>query len=126
MYRNIFSFPGVSFDSDRLLLAKSFYKAMAELVLPPLRFRKFGFFNFFVTNISPSIFASKLYSNDIISTLPSTPEIKENFSNIGVQFDTKLVMFSHLSAVFSVGWARAYDNNMENISYDEWMISLKF
>jgi len=126
MYRNIFSFPGVSFDSDRLLLAKSFYKAMAELVLPPLRFRKFGFFNFFVTNISPSIFASKLYSNDIISTLPNNPEIKENFSNIGIQFDTKLVMFSHLSAVFSVGWARAYDNNMDNMSYDEWMISLKF
>ena len=126
MYRSIFSFPGVSFDSDRLLLAKSFYKVMAELVLPPVRFRKFGFFNFFVTNISPSIFTSKLYSNDIISSLPNTPEIRENFSNIGAQLDTKLVIFSHLSAVLSVGWARAYDNNMNNISYDEWMISLKF
>ena len=126
MYRSIFSFPGVSFDSDRLLLAKSFYKFMGELILPPLRFRKFGFFNFFVTHISPSVFASKLVSNDIISTLPNTPEIKENFSNIGIQFDTKLVMFSHLSSVLSVGWARAYDNNKNNFSYDEWMISLKF
>ena len=73
-----------------------------------------------------SIFTSKLYSNDIISSLPNTPEIRENFSNIGAQLDTKLVMFSHLSAVLSVGWARAYDNNMNNKSYDEWMISLKF
>ena len=31
MYRGIFSFPGVSYDSDRLLLAKSFYKVMGEL-----------------------------------------------------------------------------------------------
>ncbi len=126
MYRSPFSFPGISYDSDRLLRAKSFYKVMTELVLPPLRFRKFGFFNFFVTHISPSIFASRLSSNDIISTLPNSPQIKENFSNIGIQFDTKLVMFSHLSSVLSVGWARAFDNNSNNKSYDEWMISLKF
>ena len=71
---------------------------MGELNLPPLRFRKFGFFNFFVTNISPSVFASKLVSNDVITTLPNSPEIKENFSNIGIQFDTNFVMFSHLSS----------------------------
>ena len=123
MYRSTFSFPGVSFNSKRLLLAKNFYKAMGELVLPPLRFRKFGFFNFFVTNITPSVFSSILISKDV---LPNNMEINENFSNIGVQLDTKLVIFSHLSAVLSVGWAKAFDNNVDNKTYEEWMISLKF
>ena len=127
MYRGIFSFPGISFDSDRILIAKRFFKTMIELVMPPIRYRKLGFFNFFATNTTPSIFMGRLFSYDYISTLPGTPEIRENFSNIGVQLDTKLVMFSHLSAVFSVGWARAFDNNkIYNKSYDEWMISLKF
>ena len=127
MYRGIFSFPGISFDSDRILIAKRFFKTMIELVMPPIRYRKLGFFNFFATNTTPSIFVGKLFSYDYISTLPGTPEIRENFSNIGVQLDTKLVMFSHLSAVFSVGWARAFDNNIYyDKSYDEWMISLKF
>ena len=126
MYRSTFSFPGISYDSERLLLAKNFFKTMGELILPPLRFRKFGFFNFFITNITPSVFTSILISKDVISSLPNRPEINENFSNIGVQLDTKLVMFSHLSAVLSVGWARAFDNNLDNKSYDEWMVSLKF
>ena len=130
MYRSPFSFPGITYDSDRLLIAKNFFKTMAELVLPPIRFRKFGFINFFVTNLNPSIFVSRLFANDVLppgSLLINRVEIKEKFSNIGVQLDTKLVMFSHLSAVFSVGWARAFDNNsISNKYYDELMISLKF
>ena len=35
-------------------------------------------------------------------------------------------MFSHLSSTLSFGWARAFDNNMDNKYYDEWMVSLKF
>jgi len=125
MYRSTFSFPGVSYDSDKILIAKSFFKSMVELVLPPIRYRKLGFFNFFATYSNPSIFGGVLFSNDY-NEYYSDPNIRESFSNIGIQLDTKLVMFSHLSATFSFGWARAFDNNVDNTSYDEWMISLKF
>ena len=43
-----------------------------------------------------------------------------------MQLDTRLVMFSHLSATLSIGWARAYDLENDSKSYDEWMLSLKF
>jgi hypothetical protein len=107
---------------------------MVELVLPPIRYRKLGFFNFFATYSSPSIFAGVLLAKDYneyksyeyTGNYSDDPNIKESFSNIGIQLDTKLVMFSHLSATFSFGWARAFDHNVDNTSYDEWMISLKF
>jgi hypothetical protein len=124
MYRSTFSFPGVSYDSGKALIAKSFFKSTVELVLPALRYRKLGFFNFFATYSHPSIFAGVLFSNDYNGT--TDVERKESFSNIGFQIDTKLVMFSHLSSTLSFGWARAFDNNIDNKYYDEWMISLKF
>ena len=92
--------------------------------MPALRYRKLGFFNFFATYSHPSIFAGVLFSNDYNGT--TDVERKESFSNIGFQIDTKLVMFSHLSSTLSFGWARAFDNNIDNKYYDEWMISLKF
>ena len=122
-YRGTYSFPGVSFDSGENIIAKTFYKLTAELLLPPVRYRKVGFFNFFASWSHPTIFAGFLTAKDIdISGI----DIKENFYNIGIQLDTRLVMFSHLASTLSVGWARAYDMENSNKSYDEWMISLKF
>ena len=132
MYRSTFSFPGVTYDgihdieedTYKYLIAKSFFKSMVELVLPPIRYRKLGFFNFFATSSNPSIFAGVLFLNNYDEILDINQ--KESFSNIGFQIDTKLVMFSHLSATLSFGWAQAFDNNVDNTSYDEWMVSLKF
>jgi len=138
MYRSIFSFPGAKYDGleiseateaieaiHKYLIAKSFFKSMVELVLPPIRYRKLGFFNFFATSSNPSIFSGVLFLWDYDEILKSNQ--KESFYNIGFQIDTKLVMFSHLSATLSFGWAKAFDFNVDNISdKGEYMISLKF
>jgi len=46
-YRSPFSFPGVSYDANRSIIAQRFAKGTAELVIPPIHFRKLGGFNFF-------------------------------------------------------------------------------
>ena len=101
-----------------------------ELALPPIRYRKFGFFNLFATHSHATIFAGGLFTKnyDTVEDMNqvSNVEYSESFRNIGFQVDTKLVMFSHLSSTFSFGWARAFEIGNDNKSYDEWMISLKF
>ena len=92
-------------------------------MLPPIRYRKVGFFNFFASWSHPTIFYGFLTAKDIDI---SGNNINENFYNLGIQLDTRLVMFSHLAATLSVGWAKAYDMENSNKSYNEWMISLKF
>ena len=57
MYRNPYSFAGLSYDSDMNIIAKNFYKITAEISLPPIRYRKFGFFNLFANYTHPTIFA---------------------------------------------------------------------
>lgn len=130
MYRNSFSFAGLSYDSQKSIIAKSFFKSTLELILPPIRYRNFGFFNLFATHSHATLFAGGLftsnYDTSIVVNQVTNPEYTESFRNIGFQVDTKLVMFSHLSSTFSFGWARAFENGNNNKSYDEWMISLKF
>lgn len=126
MYRGSFSFAGLSYDSNISIIAKSFYKTTLELLLPPLRYRKFGFFNLFASHSQPTIFAGSLftknYDNSSAKLGDLGKETSKTHKNIGFQVDTKLVMFSHISSTFSFGWARAYS---ENNKYDEWMVSLK-
>ena len=130
MYRESGSFAGLSYDSEKSIIAKSFFKSTLELVLPPIRYRKFGFFNLFATHSHATIFAGGLFTNNydtaVVENQVSNVEYSESFRNIGFQVDTKLVMFSHLSSTFSFGWARAFEIGNDNKSYDEWMISLKF
>ena len=130
MYRRAFSFAGLSYDADRSIIAKSFYKTTIELVLPAIRYRKLGFFNLFATYSHPTIFAGSLftknYDDQFINMDSPGVEYSERFKNVGFQIDTKLVMFSHLSSTFSFGWARAFAEGTESRSFDEWMVSLKF
>jgi len=130
MYRESGSFAGLSYDSEKSIIAKSFFKSTLELALPPIRYRKFGFFNLFATHSHATIFAGGLFTNNydtaVVENQVSNAEYSESFRNIGFQVDTKLVMFSHLSSTFSFGWARAFEIGNDNKSYDEWMISLKF
>lgn len=130
MYRGSFSFAGLGYDSEKSIIAKSFFKSTLELALPPIRYRKFGFLNLFATHSHATIFAGGLFTNnyDIAANANQVSDIKysESFRNIGFQIDTKLVIFSHLSSTFSFGWARAFEIGNDNKSYDEWMISLKF
>jgi hypothetical protein len=130
MYRRPFSFAGLQYDAEKSIIAKSFVKSTLELALPPLRYRKLGFFNLFATHSHATIFAGALYTNNYETTTDvnqaSNIKYSERFKNIGFQVDTKLVMFSHLHSTFSFGWARAFEMRNDKNSYDEWMISLKF
>ena len=130
MYRNSFSFAGLGYDSGKNIIAKSFFKSTVELVLPAIRYRKFGFFNLFATYSHPTIFAgglfTKNYDENTLKTGYMKPDYTESFRNIGFQVDTKLVMFSHVSSTFSFGWARAFSIGKDYKEYNEWMVSLKF
>ena len=129
MYRRPYSLAGLSYDADKIILAKRFYKTTLELLLPPIRYRKLGFNNLFATHTHASLFAGGLFASNYDTTRVDEnldPEYSENFRNLGFQIDTKFVMFSHLSSTFSFGWARAFDLGNDRSSFDEWMISLKF
>jgi hypothetical protein len=130
MYRGSFSFAGLTYDAERSIIAKRFFKSTLELLLPPIRYRKLGFINLFATHTHATLFAGGLFTNNYDTTRVINQnleaEYSENFRNIGFQIDTKIVMFSHLSSTFSFGWARAFDMGNDKSSFDEWMISLKF
>ncbi|MDX1471914.1 MAG: hypothetical protein R3213_10490, partial [Flavobacteriaceae bacterium] len=63
-YRSPFSFPGIDFDAEQNIIARSFYKATVDLVLPPIRYRQLGFFNFYATYSHPTIFAGSLFTKN--------------------------------------------------------------
>jgi len=116
-YRTPFSFPGLSYNEDFGIIARTFGKSTAELVLPPIRFRKVGTFNFFANWIQPTIFGSVLVTDDNLTG-------SGKYANLGFQLDTRLVMFSLLPSTISFGYAKAWDLDNDN-SYGEWMVSLK-
>lgn len=130
MYRGSFSFAGLSYDSEKTIIAKQFFKSTLELILPPVRYRKLGFMNLFATHSHATLFAGGLFTKNYDTTAVIDQnldvEYSEDFRNIGFQIDTKIVMFSHLSSTFSFGWARAFEIGATKRSFDEWMISLKF
>ncbi len=116
-YRGPFAFPGLRYDANRSIIAQRFGKGTAELVLPPIRFRKLGGFNFFANWIQPSLFSSLLYA-DNTNTDP------DKFIDFGGQVDFRFVTFSLLPSTISVGYARARDLDNKGM-FDEWMVSLK-
>jgi hypothetical protein len=116
-YRTPFSFPGLSFNEDFSIISRTFAKSTGELVLPPIRFRKLGTFNFFANWIQPTIFGSVLWTDDVLTG-------SGKYANLGFQLDTRLVTFSLLPSTLSFGYARAWDLDRNN-SYGEWMVSLK-
>lgn len=117
-YRNIFSFPGLSFEADKFIIAKSFAKGMVEFVLPPVRFRQLGGLNLYSNWMQLTAFSSALFTKE--------HDFGNNrFVNVGTQLDLKIVIFSLLESTFSVGYANAFDLNNDNKRYSEWMVSLK-
>lgn len=123
-YRSPFSFPGLGYDADKSVIAQRFAKGTAELVLPPLRFRKLGGFNFFVNWIQPTVFSSIL-SVETGEDDPINPDfLVTQAVNLGGQLDIRMVTFSLLPSTLSFGYAKAWERNGSG-QFDEWMISLK-
>lgn len=116
-YRSPFAFPGVSYSEERYLIAQRFAKGMAELVFPPIRFKKLGGFNFFANWVQASAFSSALYTTSVDGN-------PNEMINAGGQIDLRMVTFSLLPSTLSFGYGKAWEWDGSD-SYDEWMISLK-
>ena len=123
-YRGPFAFPGLRYNADRTIIAQRFAKGTAELVFPPIRFRRFGGFNFYGNWIQPTVFSSLLYTRDSGIEPINQEDIQSKFVDVGAQIDFRLVTFSLLPSTVSVGYAKAWDLDSE-MSYDEWMVSLR-
>ena len=113
-YRDYSSFPGIDIDEAG---GTTFGKAMLEWRLPPIRFRRFGFPQFYCTWASTNLFVGGLSVNFDDASLRRT------LYNYGAQMDFKVVAFTNLSFTLSVGYARAHDPYLG--WSDEIMISLK-
>jgi hypothetical protein len=117
-YRGTYSFPGLGFQEERSIVAKDFVKSMAEIVLPPIRFRKFGGLNLYSNWMQFSLFTSALWVWEPVFYGTN------RFANAGAQMDLKIVLFSLLESTFSMGFAGARDL-VSGEQYKEFMVSLK-
>jgi hypothetical protein len=90
---------------------------MIDLNLPPIRYRRVGVLSFFAAYTRVSVFGSALATN-----LDDDPSRRE-LLNGGVQADTRLQLLIQHPLTFSVGYARAFERDLE--ATDEWMVSLK-
>ena len=114
-YRMHYSFPGAELNE---IAGTNYGKLMAELALPPVRFKRVGFMNYYANWAQLNLFSSGLVTN-----LDHT-ETRRRFYNAGAQLDIRMVVFSILESTLSFGYASAWDYDNRNRS-DEWMISLR-
>jgi len=113
-YHEYYALPGLELNE---LEANNYGRLMAEWNLPPVRFKRAGWPNFYMTWMSPAIFASAIVSD------VEDDELRRTLYNLGAQIDFKVVIFSNLSATLSVGYAHAFEDG--GGAGDEVMISLK-
>jgi len=114
MFRDVYSFAGLEIDE---LAGTSFGKAMLEWRLPPLRFKRLGVPNFYLTWASATLFGGA------IRTALEDDELRETVKNLGAQVDLKVVIFTNLSATLSFGYGYAWGG--DRASGREFMASLK-
>jgi hypothetical protein len=90
---------------------------MAEWTLPPVRFKRVGFPALYCTWARPALFTSALVTN------VSNNAVERHLFNAGGQIDFRLVIFSGLPSMFSLGYAGAFEQGRKTET--EFMISLK-
>ncbi|HUP24973.1 MAG TPA: hypothetical protein VNB06_18790 [Thermoanaerobaculia bacterium] len=113
-YRSWHSFPGLELDE---VGGRNYAKATLEWNLPPVRFRSAGSPSFYLNWARPALFASGL------ATDLDRSELRRELLAIGAQLDFKLVLFSNLSSMLSIGWGVALEDGRG--PSDEIMLSLK-
>lgn len=113
-FREYYSFPGTEINA---VGGRNFGKVLAELILPPIRFRRLGLTSAYLRWARVSMFSSGIMTN-----LDSTMDRRE-LINIGGQVDFRLVTFSLLNSTLSLGYAVAFEEDQR--SSDEFMASLK-
>lgn len=111
-YREYYGFPGVELNE---IGGKTYAKVMLEWNLPPLFFRRLGF---------PFLYANwaglSIFSSGLMTDIDSRPH-REDFVDLGVQLDFRLIALSHHQLTLSFGYARTLRSNRS----DEWLVSLK-
>jgi len=113
-FREYYAFPGLELNE---LEAGNYAKLLVEWTLPPLRFQRAGWPDFYVTWMSPVLFATG------IATDLDDAGLRREVYDAGAQIDFKVVLFSNLSATISLGYARALEDG--GSAGDEVMVSLK-
>ncbi|MCH8247740.1 MAG: hypothetical protein IH951_15220, partial [Bacteroidetes bacterium] len=97
-YREAIAFPGLEIDE---IGGSNYAKVMAELILPPIRFRHIGGTMLFLKWMRLSVFASALYVNlDQEFDLAPLPSRQRAF-NVGAQVDIQIQLFSYLRSMLS-------------------------
>jgi len=114
-YRTFISFPGVRLNE---IGGTNYGKLMTEWVLPPVRFKRAGFVNYYANWAQLNLFSSGLVTN------MDHQETRQLFYNAGAQLDIRMVIFSILESTFSVGYASAWNHDTGKRS-DEFMVSLR-
>jgi len=113
-YRESSAFPGIELDEAG---GTNYGKLTIEWVLPPLRFRRFGFLNLYCNWSQLSLFSSVLQTNI------DRADVRETVADAGLQLDFRLVVFSRLESTFSLGYAAAIEKHQRPTR--EFMFSLK-
>lgn len=113
-YREYYSFPGAELNA---IAGTNYGKLLAEWVLPPVRFRRFGFLNLYCNWTQLSLFTSGIATN------LDRPDEKRALVNGGGQIDFRLVVFSRLESTLSFGYAVAVERDQR--ATREFMFSLK-
>lgn len=112
-YREYYSLPGLELNE---VGGKNFAKLLAELNLPPIRFKNFGFLYFYPTYMRLSLFAAALELNVSKSGNPA-------IFSYGAQADFELAFFTLLKTTFSAGYGVAAKQGRKPSG--ELMLSLK-
>ncbi len=113
-YREAASFPGVELNR---LGGADFVKVMAELNVPPLRFRRVGRPALFATWARLSLFTTGLYTN------LGDAGRRTRAANVGSQVDVRLTLLTRLDMTLSLGYATAFPETRRRS--EEFMVSLK-
>jgi hypothetical protein len=113
-FREYYSLPGVEINA---VGGRNYAKALAEWMLPPLRFRRIGFTSAYLRWARISLFSS-----GIVTNLDEDMERRE-LVDVGAQLDLRFITFSLLESTLSVGYGVALERDRR--SSDEFMVSLK-
>ena len=112
-YRSLYRFPGIPLDA---VGGTNFGKAMLDLNLPPWRFRRVGWLDFYATWARFSVFSTGLVTNADLAD-------RRVLLNAGAQMDIRLSLMIQQPMTLSVGYANALERNRPSL--DELMVSVK-
>lgn len=112
-YREYYSMPGLKLNEAA---GRNFGKALAEINLPPIRFKKLGFLYLYPVYTRFSLFGSALALN-------LDKRDRNYIYNCGAQADIELAFFTLLKTTFSAGYGVAFRERYKPSG--ELMLSLK-